>query len=516
VRIVRILFATVFALLACDTSAGAALLDEKIVFSSNRDGDYDIYSMDPDGSNVVQLTNSPGSDINPAISPDGTRIAYNRPSAVEEYDTWLMIADGSDQHLLAVAVKEPAWTADSAKVLAGSLGHGDRDGFIYAINADGSGGMDPLGGSKANPIPGTDPDRDNSDPAVSGEGTRLAWIGQIDDFLIGEGLWTANFDGTAATGRVNHSDVENMQGDRNPDWRPNTSMLAFARGSDICRMNVDGTGLACTSVSGEGPSWSPSGEQIAFTTNRDGNNEIYKMNADGTVQTRLTNNAAVDQQPDWGRISTLIGPGYPRPKGAAPLRVSLVPAHVPCASPNRTHGAPLAFSSCAPPSLSSAYATTGTPDSNGLPAQMNAYVLVGVTPGDPSTEADEADVTLTTRVNDVFKPDLTDYTGELRANIPIRITDRDNLPPVGGPGPGTTRPFAFGFDVPCSPTVASSVGSDCSLSTTVDTLVPGAIKETRRTIWQVGQVRVFDGGADGDGSTTGDNTVLATQGIFIP
>jgi len=147
---------------------------------------------------------------------------------------------------------------------------------------------------------------------------------------------------------------------------------------------------------------------------------------------------------------------------------------------------------------------------------MNAYILAGVTAGDPSTEADEADVTLTTRVNDVFKPDLTDYAGELRANIPIRITDRDNLPPVGGPGPGTTQPFAFGFDVPCSPTAPSGVGSDCSLSTTVDTLVPGAIKETRRTIWQIGQVRVFDGGADGDGSTTGDNTVFATQGIFIP
>jgi len=125
-------------------------------------------------------------------------------------------------------------------------------------------------------------------------------------------------------------------------------------------------------------------------------------------------------------------------------------------------------------------------------------------------------VQITARLNDVLNKDLSDYTGELRANLPIRITDRDNLPPVGGPGPGTTQPFLFGFDIPCTADPAPLVGSDCSLSTTVDTLVPGAIKETRRTIWQMGQVRVFDGGADGDGSTAGDNTVFAAQGVFIP
>src|SRR3954453_13856839 len=174
-----------FACAGFGDAASAAALEEKIVFASNRDGDYDIYSMDPDGSDVVQLTNSPGTDISPAISPDGTRIAYDRPSAVEEYDTWLMNADGSDQHLLAVAVKQPAWTPDSVKVLAGSISHGARDGFIYQFNADSSGGGDPSGGAYADPIGGTAPDRDNLDPAVSSDGTKLAWIGQIDDFGVG-------------------------------------------------------------------------------------------------------------------------------------------------------------------------------------------------------------------------------------------------------------------------------------------------------------------------------------------
>ncbi|MCH8349239.1 MAG: PD40 domain-containing protein, partial [Chloroflexi bacterium] len=48
------------------------------------------------------------------------------------------------------------------------------------------------------------------------------------------------------------------------------------------------------------PVWSPDGSQIAFVSARDGNHEIYVMNADGSGQTRLTNNTAIDFDPDWG------------------------------------------------------------------------------------------------------------------------------------------------------------------------------------------------------------------------
>ena len=46
-------------------------------------------------------------------------------------------------------------------------------------------------------------------------------------------------------------------------------------------------------------SWSPDGTRIAFGSNRDGNGEIYVMNADGSGQTRLTNNPAEDAVPAW-------------------------------------------------------------------------------------------------------------------------------------------------------------------------------------------------------------------------
>jgi hypothetical protein len=46
--------------------------------------------------------------------------------------------------------------------------------------------------------------------------------------------------------------------------------------------------------------------------------------------------------------------------------------------------------------------------------------------------------------------------------------------------------------------------------------MPGAVVDGKRAIWQLDQVRVLDGGADGDADTTGDNRLFATQGVFVP
>ena len=60
------------------------------------------------------------------------------------------------------------------------------------------------------------------------------------------------------------------------------------------------TRLTDNPASDEFPSWSPDGVKIAFTSDRDGNTEIYVMNAqDGSNQTRLTDNAASDALPEW-------------------------------------------------------------------------------------------------------------------------------------------------------------------------------------------------------------------------
>ena len=89
-------------------------------------------------------------------------------------------------------------------------------------------------------------------------------------------------------------------------------------------------------------------------------------------------------------------PSYARPKGATPFRVPLVPSYRQCTSPNRQHGAPLAFGSCAAPHLASGVLTVGTSDSNGQATNSVGSVRFDVIAGDPVTPASEADVHVAT------------------------------------------------------------------------------------------------------------------------
>ena len=215
-----------------------------------------------------------------------------------------------------------------------------------------------------------------------------------------------------------------------------------------------------------------------------------------------------------GQVRKLV-PDYPRPKSALYARMSLVPAHVRCTAPNRTHGPPLAYGSCNPPGARSSQLTMGTPDANGETAQAGGHVAFRVVPGDPVTPADEADVTLRAAVTDVRRiSGLADYTGQLQATTGIRITDKDNAASAGSPA-GTAEDGVLAWTVPCTATADTTLGSTCSVATSVDAVAPGAIKESRRSIWQLEKVLVLDGGPDGVASTT-PNTIFAAQGVFVP
>ena len=205
-------------------------------------------------------------------------------------------------------------------------------------------------------------------------------------------------------------------------------------------------------------------------------------------------------------------PGYPRPKAASPVQASLVPAYSQCTASNRTHGPPLAFASCNPPAQASGQLTVGTPDANGPTANSTGYARMSVIVGNPATLADEADVRYKVSITDVRKKsDLTDYAGQLQVKTGLRVIDRYNGPSEVGVGQDTS----FAVTVPCAVTGSTTVGSTCSIDTTADAVLPGVVKETRRSIWQLGEVQVFDGGPDGVVSTA-PNTLFATQGIFVP
>ena len=220
--------------------------------------------------------------------------------------------------------------------------------------------------------------------------------------------------------------------------------------------------------------------------------------------------------------------GYPRPRGAGPLRVSLVPAYTPCATGNRTHGPPLAFPACNPPVATSGQATVGSPDAGGGAANFVGSVRFGVQAGALGLPED-SDVTFNGSLVDVrCKPATAscgavnsggapDYTGELLATFQVRMTDRWNAPAAGGGSDaGTGQEVSLGRSFACAATASTSTGSTCSLTSSMNAIVPGLVKDTKRAIWQMGQVQVYDGGPDGDADTPAGDTLFAVQGIFVP
>jgi hypothetical protein len=215
--------------------------------------------------------------------------------------------------------------------------------------------------------------------------------------------------------------------------------------------------------------------------------------------------------------------GFPRPKGATPVRVSLVPAYNACTSANRTHGPGLVFPSCTPPVRSSSTLTVGTPDAYaGTAANSTSSVRFRALVGNASTTADEADVDLTVAVNDVRNhPALTDYAGSVMVSVNLRVTDNQNASEQ--PEPGTMQDFPFRFAVQCVTNADTTRGSDCNLATTADALIPAAVTEAKRSIWEMGDVIVRDAGPNGTGLAAcpptcgdGDETVYMRQGIFVP
>ncbi|MGH9041132.1 MAG: TolB family protein, partial [Acidimicrobiia bacterium] len=112
----------------------------RIVFTSDRTGNFEIFTMDPDGSDVVQLTDWPEEDREPAWSPDGTRIVFVR-TVDGDRELFTMNAEGSDQTNITnydTFDDEPVWSPDG-KMIAWRHNLDNGNPEIFAVNVDGSG-----------------------------------------------------------------------------------------------------------------------------------------------------------------------------------------------------------------------------------------------------------------------------------------------------------------------------------------------------------------------------------------
>src|SRR5688572_18465493 len=226
-------------------------------------------------------------------------------------------------------------------------------------------------------------------------------------------------------------------------------------------------------------------------------------------------------------VASMASATHPRPKGATPLRVSLVPAYNACTTPTRTHGPPLAFPSCNPPVQTSGSVTVGTPDANGAAANMTGFVKLDVLVGAVGAP-DDSDVLITANISDVRckagttacgnanAADGADYTGQMQGNATIRITDHYNaVAPGGGTDAATVVDIPFPVPAQCANTASTAQGRPCTANTSANATVPSAVKDAKRANIEVGQITITDGGADGQNATT-PNTVAFVQGIFIP
>jgi WD40 repeat protein len=483
--------------LAAAPEAQAAFPGEngKIVFGvgntcSTETGNADIETINPDGSGVQTVT----AGCEPAWSSDGARLAFDWadfPDPAEEGSLHLFTsrADGSGRTNLGLSGTNPSWSPDGQEIAFQCSPFPSPTG-ICAVNSDGTGYRVLV--SAGQPI----------QPAWSPDGKRVAFS------LYNGGIYTVPAEGGGET-RV----VEDRPATA-PNWSPDGRKIAYSLGGDIYYVDVNGGGITrvteTASFPEHSPAWSPDGMQIAFQGSASGFYwDLYVMDADGTDVTRLTTTGD-NYAPDWQPLPVNTPSAFARPISANRVQFSLVPAFNGCSATNREHGPPLVFGSCALPVPGSSHLTAGVGDGDPAAARSTGYVRLKVFVGAPGG-VDDTNVRVRLNLTNVMRTsDLSEYTGEVRGSIRVRITD------VQGSVSSTIQDLPLEFTAPCTPTASTIDKSTCDLGTDLDALVPGASPERTRAIWALDRVKVYDGGPDEDADTTADNALFAVQGLFIP
>lgn len=236
-----------------------------IYFASNRvtPGFFELFKMDTDGTNQAQVTNVPSAhDVFPALLPntrDKLAFASDRDS-LGFFNIFKANPDGSLPTNLTVQTAshsiQPSWAPDGTKLVFAS----DRTGNweIFLMNSD---------GTNVTQLTFQTPHIDVA-PAISPDGTEIVFASNRDgDFEI----YKMRMDGTGVVQLTANTAGDGAQG---------PALLGLGFGLDTI-------------------TWAPNGAKIAFTSDRDGDPEIFIMNADGSGVTQFTTNTLDDFDPFW-------------------------------------------------------------------------------------------------------------------------------------------------------------------------------------------------------------------------
>jgi len=270
---------------------------EKIAFYSKRSGNCQIYLMNTDGSGLQRLTNNSAKDMSPAISPDGAKIAFasNRDG---ESRIHLMNIDGSDQRRLTNTTNVeilPSWSPDGTKIYFQIEVKGGNS-ILCVCSSDGKEFRKLTDGSVGYIYPM---------PSPSGR-----------EILCNDNGFRVY--GLDADGRNPRRIGDTTTMRLRPTWSPDGRRIAYGllhgmppnHTTEVGVMDSDGGHDAAVTRNAsvnEFPCWSPDGRHIAFQSARDGNFEIYVINADGSEPRRLTNDPGFDGAPSWGLVKMPSG-----------------------------------------------------------------------------------------------------------------------------------------------------------------------------------------------------------------
>jgi len=241
---------------ANDSSPNQSCDGEKVVFHSDRDGNYEIYSMNDDGTDVQRLTNTAeyvaadsskrfgqGWDGNPVWSPDREKIAF-ASKRDGHYEIYVMNADGTDYKRLTDGENfnknQPAWSPDGTKIVfQGQSREEPYQSEIYVMDAaDGKNVQRLTDDAKFTHKQATS---NEGNPAYSPDGTKIAFWTTRNGPVVEQ--WVMNPDGTEQKPLIFIIDVGPLRG-KAATWRPNGKeiILSVHQNSnwDVWKMDADG------------------------------------------------------------------------------------------------------------------------------------------------------------------------------------------------------------------------------------------------------------------------------------